>query len=127
MKLHKGHITHHDDPQKGQWRSNSVSNERELKATVTEETRGLYKINLQVVSTNPKTNPLKKGDIILFALHNRFGDQPFKLIKVDKLSAELNFYSYGAFTIGAFVDDGATELELDLADLPNVSGHFKTH
>lgn len=127
MKLHKGHITHHDDPQKGQWKSNAINNERELKATVNEETKGLYKIKLQVVSTNPKHNPLKNGDLILFALHNTFGDPPFKLVKVDKQSAELNFYCYGSFTVGAFADNGTTELELDLAELPNVSSHFKTH
>lgn len=127
LKLHKGLITHHDDPQKGQWKSNAINNERELKATVIEETKGLYKINLQVVSTNPKNNPLKNGDIILFALHSTFGDPPFKLVKVDKQSAELNFYAYGSFTVGAFADNGTTELELDLAELPNVSSYFKSH
>jgi hypothetical protein len=127
MKLHKGLITHHDDPQKGQWKSSAINNERELKATVIEEAKGLYKIKLQVVSTNPKDSPLKKGDIILFALHNTFGDPPFKLVKVDKQSAELNFYAYGSFTVGAFADDGTTELELDLAELPNVPSHFKFH
>ncbi|QKJ64741.1 pYEATS domain-containing protein [Flavobacterium sp. M31R6] len=127
MKLHKGLITHHDDPQKGQWKSSAINNERELKATVIEETKGLYKINLQIVSTNPKNNPLTNGDLVLFALHNTFDDPPFKLVKVDKQSAELNFYAYGSFTVGAFVDDGTTELELDLAELPNVSSHFKFH
>jgi hypothetical protein len=127
LKLHKGLVIHHDDPQKGQWKSNSVNNERELKASVIEETKGLYKINLQVVSTNPKNNPLKNGDLVLFALHNTFGDPPFRIVKIDKHTAELNFYAYGSFTVGAFVDDGKTELELDLAELPDVSSHFKTH
>jgi hypothetical protein len=127
LKLHKGLLLNHDDPQKGQWNSKSINNERELKATVTEETKGLYKINLQVVSTDPKNNPLKTGDLILFALHNTFGDPPFKLVKADKHTAELSFYSYGSFTVGAFADNGTTELELDLAELPNVSSYFKTH
>jgi len=127
LKLHKGLITHHNDPQKGQWKSNPISNERELKATVIEEAKGLYKIKLQLVSTNPKNNPLKNGDFILFALHNTFGDPPFKLVKVEEQSAELDFYCYGSFTVGAFADDGTTELELDLAELPNVSSHFKIH
>lgn len=127
LRLHKGLITHHDDPQKGQWKSTAINNERELKATVIEETKGLYKIKLEIVSTNPKSNPLKKGDIVLFALHNTFGEPPIKLVKVEKQSAELAFYSYGSFTVGAFVDDGNTELELDLAELPNVSSHFKIH
>lgn len=127
LRLHKGLITHHDDPQKGQWKSAAINNERELKAVVTEEIKGLYHIKLQVLSTNPKKKPLKKGDILLFALHNTFGDPPIKLVKVENPTAELEFYSYGSFTVGAFVDDGNTELELDLATLPNVSSHFKTH
>jgi hypothetical protein len=55
MKLHKGLITHHDDPQKEQWKSEAINNERELKATVIEETKGLYNVKLQVISTNRKT------------------------------------------------------------------------
>jgi hypothetical protein len=127
LKLHKGLIVNHDDPQKGQWKSNAINNERELKATVIEETKGLYKINLQVVSTNPKSNPLKNDDLVLFALHNTFGDPPFRLVKIDKHTAELNFYAYGSFTVGAFADNGTTELELDLAELPNISSYFKSH
>jgi hypothetical protein len=127
LKLHKGLMMNSEDPQKGQWKSKAINNERELKATVDEETKGLYKINLQVVSTNPKKNPLKNDEYILFALHNTFGNPPFKLVKVEKQSAEFDFYSYGSFTVGAFADNGATELELDLAELPEVSSHFKSH
>ncbi|AOW08075.1 pYEATS domain-containing protein [Flavobacterium gilvum] len=127
LKLHKGLLLHYDDPQKGQWKSNFINNERELKATVSEETKGLYKVKLQIISTDQKNNPLKNGEILLFALHNTFGDPPFQLVKVEKQVAELNFYSSGSFTVGAFADNGATELELDLAELPNVSSHFKSH
>ncbi|WP_348825108.1 pYEATS domain-containing protein [Flavobacterium aestuarii] len=127
LKLHKGLILNPEDPQKGQWKSNAINNERELKATVTEEIKGLYKINLKVVSTNSKNNPLQDGEYVLFALHNTFGNPPFKLVQVNKQSAELNFYSYGSFTVGAFAENGATELELDLAELPDVSTYFKTH
>ena len=127
LRLHKGLILNNEDPQKGQWKSKAISNERELKATVTEDIKGLYKVNLEVVSTNPMTNPLKDGDYILLALHNTFGNPPLKLIEVDNQSAELSFYSYGSFTVGAFADKGATELELDLADLPNTPSYFKSH
>ena len=127
LKLHRGLILHNDDPQKGQWKSEPINNERELKATVKEEAKGLYKIHLEIISTNPKNNPLKNGEYVLFALHNTFGNPPFRLIKIEKQSAQINFYSYGSFTVGAFVDNGATELELDLAELPGVSSHFKTH
>jgi len=127
LKLHKGLLINKEDPQKGQWKSNAINNERELKATVNEETKGLYKINLQVLSTNPKENPLKNDEYILFALHDTFGNPPFKLVKVEKQTAELSFYAYGSFTVGAFADNGTTELELDLAELPGVSSYFKTH
>jgi hypothetical protein len=127
LKLKKGLITNNNDPQKGQWKSNPINNERELKADVVEETKGLFKIKVQVVSTNPENNPLKKDDLILFALHNTFGDPPFRMAKVVNQTAELVFYAYGSFTVGAFVDYGSTELELDLAELPNVSTYFKTH
>jgi hypothetical protein len=127
LKLKKGLITNNNDPQKGQWKSNPINNERELKADVLEETKGLFKITVQVISTNPENNPLKKDDLILFALHNTFGDPPFRMAKVVNETAELVFYAYGSFTVGAFVDYGSTELELDLAELPNVSTYFKTH
>lgn len=127
LKLKKGLVINHQDPQKGQWKSKSVNNERELKAAVKEETKGLYHISLQVISTNSLKNPLKNGEYILFALHNTFGNQPFKLVKIDKGTAEFGFYSYGSFTIGVFADNGTTELELDLAELLGVSSHFKFH
>jgi hypothetical protein len=127
LKLKKGLITNNNDPQKGQWKSNPINNERELKADVVEEAKGLFKIKIQVVSTNPENNPLKKDDLILFALHNTFGDPPFRMVKVVNQTAELVFYAYGSFTVGAFADYGSTELELDLAELPNVSSYFKTH
>nr|WP_315157612.1 pYEATS domain-containing protein [uncultured Flavobacterium sp.] len=127
LKLKKGLVVNNEDPQKGQWKSKAINNEREIKATVSEETKGLYHINLQVVSTNPKKNPLKNGEYILFALHQTFGNPPFKLVKIENESAELSFYSYGSFTVGAFADNGATELELDLAELPGVTSYFKSH
>lgn len=64
---------------------------------------------------------------LLFALHNTFGNMPFKLVQVNNQLAALNFYCYGSFTVGVFADNGATELELDLAALPDVPSYFKTH
>ncbi|WP_264566769.1 pYEATS domain-containing protein [Flavobacterium sp. N3904] len=127
IKLQRGLIMNNNDPQKGQWKNNAINNERELTATVAEEAKGLYKINLKVVSTNPIKNPLQTDDLILFALHNTFGDPPIRLANVENQCAETEFYSYGSFTVGAFVDYGTTELELDLAELPDVSSYFKIH
>lgn len=127
LKLKKGLMTNNIDPQKGQWKSNSTNQDREITATVIEETKGLFKINIQIVSTDPKNKPLKNDDIILLALHDTFGNPPFRLLKVVNQKAEISFYSYGSFTVGAYVDYGTTELELDLAELPNISNYFKTH
>ncbi|WP_281322622.1 pYEATS domain-containing protein [Flavobacterium aestivum] len=126
LKLQKGLTFNDNDPQNGQWGKLAIHNERQLTATVIEEAKGLYKIKLKVISTNPD-NPLDTSDLVLFALHNTFGAPPFRLIKVENQSAELDLYSYESFTIGAFVDKGTTELELNLAELPNVSYYFKNH
>jgi hypothetical protein len=127
LKLQKGLTFNDSDPQNGQWGQHAINNERQLTATVIEETKGLYKIKLKVISTNPDNNPLNSSHLVLFALHNTFGDSPIRLAKVENQCAELELYSYESFTIGAFVDKGTTELELNLAELPDVSYHFKKH
>ncbi|TRX36593.1 hypothetical protein FNW52_08275 [Flavobacterium sp. ZT3R18] len=126
LKLQKGLTFNNSDPQNGQWGLHAINNERELTATVIEETKGLYKIKLKLISTNPDNNPLDSSDLVLFALYNTFGDPPIRLVKVENQCAELELYSYGAFTVGAFVDKGTTELELNLGNLPDVSYYFKT-
>lgn len=127
LKLQKGLTFNDNDPQNGQWGQHSIYNERQLTAIVIEETKGLYKIKLKVISTNPHNNPLDASDLVLFALHNSFGDPPIRLVKVENQCAELELYSYGSFTVGAFVDKGNTELELNLAELPGVSYYFKNN
>lgn len=116
-----------DDPQKMQWGGKTTNNERQISATVKELTTSLYRIKCKITSTNPATHPLEEGELVLFALHNTYGVAPFRLVKVENGCAELDIYSYGSFTIGAFVDDGKTELEIDLAELPDVTEYFRTH
>ena len=116
-----------DDPQKMQWGGKTINNERQISATVRELTRSLYRIKCKITSTNPAGNPLTEGELVLFALHNTYGVAPFRLIKVENGCAELDIYSYGSFTIGAFADNGKTELEIDLAELPDVTEYFRTH
>jgi hypothetical protein len=127
LKLQKGLTFNDSDPQNGQWGQHAIINERQLTATVLEETKGLYKIKLKVISTNPDNNPLDSSDLVLFALHSTFGDPPIRLLRVENQCAELELYSYESFTVGVFVDKGTTELELNLAELPDVSYHFKKH
>lgn len=127
LKLQKGLTFNDSDPQNGQWGQHAIHNERQLTATVIEETKGLYKIKLKVISTKPDNNPLNPSDLVLFALHNTFGDPPIRLVRVENQSAEIELYSYESFTVGAFIDKGKTELELNLAELPDVSYYFKNH
>lgn len=124
-KYKSGLILYRDDPQKAQWGGRSIVNNRELKADVQEFETNIYRINIQVISTNPEVYPLEDGEIVLFALHQTFGEPPFRYVKVENGSANLSLISYGSFTIGAYVDQGKTELELDLAELPNVSEFFR--
>jgi hypothetical protein len=126
-KLRKGLIENSTDPQKGQWGSMSMNNQRKLEAEVKEVMAGIgiYNISLKVSATNEKSSKMNDGDVVLFALHDTFGDPPIRLIPVKNGVAEVTFLSSGSFTVGAFADKGETELELDLASLPGVSEQFK--
>lgn len=125
-KLQTGLVSTPYDPQLGQWGGKSINNDKELAATVAELSKGIYEINISVKSTD-HNKPLNAGEVVLLALHNTFGDPPFRLLTVENGKAELKLISYGSFTIGAFADRGNTELELNLATLPNVSEYFRTH
>jgi hypothetical protein len=70
---------------------------------------------------------MEEGEIVLFALHPTFGSPPFRYAMVTNGIAEVKLVSYGSFTVGASADKGVTQLELDLAELANVSDHFKRH
>ena len=125
-KLEQGIVLNPNDPQKSQWGESAENNDRKLDAEVKEITPGLYSVSLRVKSTN-LSNPLENDQVVLFALHQTFGSPPFRYSKVINGVAEIKVISYGSFTVGAFVDKGKTELELDLAKLPNVSNYFKEH
>lgn len=112
-----------NDPWKGVFGGKSVVNGRELKAEVKEDSTDsdYYSIHLEVVSTD-SSKPL--GDAVRFFLHDSFkNDKPIVPVKDGR--ATLDLYSYGAFTVGAYVDGGATLLELDLATLPDAPSRFK--
>ncbi len=112
------------DPNKNQWGGKLENNERKISANVTPvDDSGLYKVALRVESTNLQ-NPMKEGDVVLFSLHNSFPD-PLKIANVKGGIAKLEIISYGAFTVGAYVNLDNTELELDLTQLPDVPKEFK--
>lgn len=123
----KGLLRKNNDPQKGMWGGKSINNNRQIQATVSDRTLGLFHITLRVSSTDPVNSPFEDGEVVLFALHDSFGDPPIRLSKIDNGIAELTLISYGSFTVGALTDEGKTELELDLAEIQGVSEYFKNH
>jgi hypothetical protein len=112
------------DPNKNQWGGRSEDKERKMSAVVTPfYTSGLYKVVIQVESTNTQ-NPIKDGETILFSLHQSFTD-PYKLVTVKNGIARLEVISYGAFTVGALIHGENIELELDLAHVSGAPSEFR--
>jgi hypothetical protein len=115
----------HDDPWKGQFGEQKISGTREIDAEVTPVgSSGLYRVRLQVRSTNPKRDPLHGS--VQFFLHPTFSnDRPVVTVGPSGV-AELTLTAWGAFTVGALADDGRTKLELDLAELATAPRVFKS-
>lgn len=112
------------DPQKDQWGGKNENNNRKMTATVCPlgNTKSLYKVDVKIESTDPK-DPMVETSPVLFALHNTYRN-PFKLVAVKGGIATIELVVYGAFTVGAFVDNGRTPLELDLATIPGAPKEF---
>lgn len=102
-----------DDPNKGQFGGKPVVNGRSLSAHVEEleSQKGWYLVTLTARSTEP-ARPLVGS--VVFHLHPTF---PSATVTTPALNGEgvLSFKGWGAFTVGAEVDEGSTRLELDLA------------
>lgn len=70
------------------------------------------------------SNPAAAGEVAFF-LHTSF-KEPIQLAKADaKGTATLTLYAYGAFTVGVLMDNGDTQLELDLSKLPDAPEAFR--
>ena len=107
------------DPNKGEFGGAPAANDRVLEATITPAAgsdSAACKVRLCVRSTNP-AKPLT-GDVT-FHLHPTFRQWKSYKVPVKGGVAEDTITSWGRFTVGAVADEGATSLELDLA---NVSG-----
>ncbi len=78
----------------------------------------------EVVLTVTSSDPQATGEVVFF-LHNTFSD-PTPVVPLDgKGVASLTIYAWGAFTVGVLMDGGATELELDLAQLADAPEAFR--
>lgn len=109
-----------NDPQKGQWGGQPERNHRRLSAKVWPAGKTWFQIVLAVHSTGP--TPLT-GQVV-FHLHPTFAN-PDVPVDVENGIAELRMRAWGAFTAGVEVDDGATQLELDLALDPSFPAEFR--
>lgn len=98
------------DPQKGQWGGLSEAGGRRLRAEPRSLKAYWFSFDLIVEATDGK--PL--AGAVEFHLHDTF-TEPVMLVPVVEGTARCEITSYGAFTVGALADDGATRLELDLA------------
>jgi hypothetical protein len=112
-----------DDPWKGVFGGSPSANGRVLEATLTPLSPDweLVTIALLVKSTDPK-KPL--AGAVQFFLHPTIGNAK-PVVAVRDGEARLSLVTYGAFTVGALVDGGATRLELDLASHPSARSPWK--
>jgi len=102
-----------DDPNKGQFGGSPTSRSRQLVARRKRvmPKRKWLTLELAVEPTEgatPITEPVE------FHLHPTF-DSVVRRIQPERGRATMEFTAYGAFTVGAIVDNGRTRLELDLA------------
>jgi hypothetical protein len=113
------------DPQKGNFGGKAEANGRILaaKITVVKGTNDEFcLIHLEVrssTSEKPLSSPVE------FHLHPDF-EPPVVSVKPVDGTASLDRFAWGAFTVGAVTDEGKTQLELDLEDLPEAPLIFKT-
>jgi hypothetical protein len=114
---------HPDDWVKGMFGGSPVQANpyREMSATVRPvEGSNYFEVALRFASSNPSAS----GEIAFF-LHNTFA-QTTQVARVDSRGeASLRIFAWGAFTVGLLADSGATQLELDLAQLRDAPQEFK--
>jgi CHAT domain-containing protein/pYEATS domain-containing protein involved in immunity len=110
-----------DDPNKYQFRGQPSRNGRTLSATVRPDDGGWYQIKLEVRADSQ--SPRLTGSVA-FHLHDTFAD-PVRVVSVRDGRASIRVLAWGAFTVGAEVDNGKTRLELDLAELKSAPRAFR--
>lgn len=112
-----------NDPQKGKWGGKQELNGRKVSASVWESSvdKEWFNVTIEVRSTD-ESKPLE-GDVI-FHLHPSFPTD-VRTVTSEKGLATLQLIAYGAFTVGIECDDKQTQLEIDLAELPEAPALFK--
>jgi hypothetical protein len=109
-----------DDPQRGQWGGSSEVQGRRITASVESVSGDWFQITLRVERVAGA--PLERD--VEFHLHPTFKPSVIRR-PVHHGRAELVLHGWGAFTVGATCDDGATSLELDLARIGTLPEKFR--
>jgi cellulose biosynthesis protein BcsQ len=109
-----------EDPQKGMWGGKQSQNGRKLSAEVNPVSNDWFEIALEVSGT---TKAPLKGEVE-FHLHPTFSP-PIRRVQVEDGKAKLKLFGWGAFTVGALIDEGSTKLELNLAKVPDAPQIFR--
>jgi hypothetical protein len=110
------------DPQKGQWGGQPNRDGWSLQATVKEVTRDWYDIELTVQPASGSRKKLRRQ--VAFHLHDSF-PEPMLRVKPTNGKARLELAAYGAFTVGAVVEQENIPLELDLAEMKTAPKRFR--
>lgn len=113
-----------DDPQKGRFGGKARSHGRCLTAFLDEAPPNarFYQVHLEVSRFDAST-PALEGSVE-FYLHDTIKPTVQRVAVQDGV-ARLSLLSFGAFTVGAIADGGATLLELDLAEDPRFPENFR--
>ena len=114
-------ITHANDPQKGRFGGKNNVNGKTLSVDYDSYIiPGFLNLTIKVSADEGELT----SDVYLF-LHNSFARSIIHLEGYGKEEVEYKIPSYGAFTIGAILDNGDTLLELDIAELKNFPESFR--
>lgn len=115
-----------DDPWRGAFGGRNASDRAMLNATVSPQAGDgrFFKVQLVVAGITVDSQRQLAGQKVLLYLHPTFGNE----VRVASFGADgravLDLFAYGAFTVGAILEDG-TPLELNLATLPGAPDQFK--
>ena len=111
-----------EDPQKGKWGESPSSNGRLFSARVEKipDESVFRRVVLRVESTDA-TKPLSGN--VKFHLHPTFANSEVEVPVINGV-AETSVVAYGAFTVGAEADGGATKLEFNLVTLNDKKDQF---
>lgn len=110
------------DSQKGRWGGLPVSNGRSLSAFIYPDADGLFKVRLEVSSTDPD-KPLK--NLVRFHLIDNFKNPDPVIIPINGKAVLMLDKIYGPFTVGAEIVQEDTQLELDLRQVKEAPKEFR--